>query len=151
MTDATLQFAAGFDRPDAPELTVYDRTSAEVAGVALDLRVIGSSHHVTAPARGFHEIASCTPVTGAAVREVALARDAAETVRFEGDGLAGRTRISGAPLWVFPDDRSYDLRYAFEADAVTAIATTGDGYETYHTYPELDLTLRTETTFERVE
>lgn len=144
----TLQFAVGFDRPTAPEVTVYDRTTATVAGTEFVLRVIGSSHYVDAPAYGFHEMASCTPVEGARVLD--LSTDVAETVRFGSDRLAGRTTVAGEPLASFPADRSFDLRYAFEADAVTAIAVREDGYETYHTYPELDLSLRTETTFESV-
>ena len=67
------------------------------------------------------------------------------------EGFLIKYEFSADDLAAFPADRDYDLAYEFSPEAHTAIAIdeADPGYETYHTYPEHDLTVYTRTRLER--
>jgi hypothetical protein len=160
--------------PTAPDLAAMDvkrRAGGRLCGAPADVRVIGSSHCLSLPDRAFHELCSCRPLpelgveprddaapdggvpaaTDAAtvpagrVRRVPLSPGVERTVTTDTGDLRAATTVEGLALDAFPCDRTFDVRYRFGPDAVTAIDLDGDRFETYHTYPEFDLALRSET------
>jgi hypothetical protein len=146
-----LHFAVGGRRPEVPGMEVFDRLETTLLAAPVEVSVIGSSHFLAAPELDFYETASCKPVRAPGATSLALSRDLDTEVTFETDTVAGRSVARGEPLATFPDDRPFDLRYDFGERAVTAIDVYDDGLETYHTYPEFDLSLYTETRLERVD
>ncbi|PSP80048.1 hypothetical protein BRC81_02295 [Halobacteriales archaeon QS_1_68_20] len=144
-----LRFAVGDGQPTIPDLTVYRRRELDLLGAPAKFAVIGSSHYVAAPELGFYETASCKSLGNVDPAVLSLSEDLARTFGWDAGDVTGRTVIETEPLSAFPRDRAYDLRYDFERRATTAIAVGDGAFETYHTYPELDLTLYTETTLRR--
>jgi hypothetical protein len=133
--------------PDLDGVEVYERLAAELFGVQFTFDVIGTSHHVAAPGVDFHEVASCERLPGGTVHEYPLRPGVDETLRFRTDGVACETRVwteAGAELPTDPD-----VGYVFSEAARTAIRVGDAGYETFHTYPEHGLTVRSETGLER--
>ncbi|MFC6976854.1 hypothetical protein ACFQL1_22530 [Halomicroarcula sp. GCM10025709] len=149
MTRETLTFVHS-STPPTDEVTVFDELTQPFLGTEFRFRVIGSSHYVSAPEYDFYELSSCDPVesTGATIP----LKDGGERRRLdhETDGIRCETVLEHRPLASFPAGESFDLSYWFGQDAVTAIALDKDGYETYHTYPEYDLTLYSRTRFTRL-
>jgi hypothetical protein len=146
-----LHFAVGGTRPEVPGMEVFDRLEATLLGAPVEVSVIGSSHFLAAPELGFYETASCKPVRAPDATTFPLSRGLETTVTVETDAVSGRSVARGEPLSSFPGERSFDLRYDFGPEATTAIDLLEDGLETYHTYPEFDLSLYTETRLRRVE
>ncbi|WP_226482364.1 DUF2617 family protein [Natrinema amylolyticum] len=158
MSRETLQFVHT-DRPPATDgVRVFDSLTRPFLGTEFTFRIIGSSHYVSAPEYGFHELSTCDPAPVASREGTAIPLETGRPSRrlaFETDALRCVTRIEHRPLSAFPRDRylsrpgSFDLAYAFDGDpdAVTTIEIDADGYETYHTYPEFDLALYTRTVF----
>lgn len=152
MTRNTIQFLHD-DTPPTTDVTVYDSLTRQFLGAEFTFRVVGSSHYVTAPAYDFYELSSCERVRAATRVELdpSLGR---QTLTYEADGLRCETVLDRQPLATFfdddPTDSSFDLSHEFEPDAVTTIDVGDDWFETYHTYPEFDLTLFSRTTFESV-
>lgn len=142
----TLYLHAGTERPDLSAVSTYASCRADLAGATVRFDVIGASHHVHAPAWGVHETASCRPL-GPGAEAVALEPGVALDRAVETPAVAWRLRVETRPLAL--PDREFDLHHAFDPGAVTAVAVGADRFETYHTYPEHDLTLYTETTVER--
>lgn len=147
MVRDTLTFVHS-PQPPTSELSVYESATRSFLGTAFTFRIIGSSHYVSAPAYDFHELSSCTPV---ATEGTTLGLDDdwdARTLSYETDRLRCETTVERQPLSAFPRDREFDLAHWFEADAVTTIELGPAGFETYHTYPEFDLALYTQTVFQ---
>ena len=144
----TLEFGIGTTAPDSDALSVYATANLTVDGVTFDCRVIGSSHYISAPALDFHEIASCRSVEMPRTRTASLVEGCSGRHRYELDAVDCELRIETRPLEAYPADRAFDLRYAFDERAVTAIDARDDGYETYHTYTEFDRTVYTRTRFD---
>jgi hypothetical protein len=173
----TLQFVHSTS-PPATDVRVFDSLTRHFLGAEFTFRVVGSSHYISAPAYDFHELSSCEPVPGEDVATIRLdavsasespaADDAGQTgsesltadeadtgestrrLTYETGALQCETLVERRPLAAFPSDASFDLAYWFDDDAVTTIDLGSDGYETYHTYPEVDLALYTRTVFESV-
>ncbi|WP_222915181.1 DUF2617 family protein [Natrinema sp. SYSU A 869] len=158
MSRETLQFVHT-DRPPATDgVRVFNSLTRPFLGTKFTFRIIGSSHYISAPEYGFHELATCDPAPSASRNGTAIPLESDRPSRrltFEADALQCVTRVEHRPLSAFPRDRylsrpgSFDLAYAFDGDpdAVTTIEIDADGYETYHTYPEFDLALYTRTVF----
>jgi len=144
-----LHFGYEITNPD--RLSVYDEATVTIGGVAFELAVIGSSHCVRAPSIGFAEIASCDDRTVGDCRTIEIDDQRSTTVGYETGAVDCETRISVDPIERFPGERAFDLRYDFAQRAVTAIEVRDRGYETWHTYPEHDCAVYTETTFQRLE
>ena len=125
--------------------------------------VIGDSHYIGCEATGYHELLTCKPLDRSdptpgpefwdregLTKTVPLTVGHAETLRHVHDGVGVRTEIRGEPLSAFDTPEAFDIAYRFETDAYTTIDLVADDtYVTYHTYPEYDLALRTETTLAR--
>lgn len=146
-----LHVGHGRDRPDVNDLQVFTETGATIRGADFRIAVIGSSHYVHAPDAGFHEIVSCKPIDHDAVHELDLREYDDRTLSFVGDDLSCETTVETRPLDSVPEPDAYDLGHAFGEDAVTAIDLGTDRYETYHTYPEFDCVVYTETRLRRAE
>jgi hypothetical protein len=167
MNHRRLHFAFASTEPDLRDVTVYQTVETTFLDAPVAFHVIGSSHYVSAPAYDFFEVCSCERIggnegdgedsddgnsggTGGAVRSLALVDgDHPETRRFayENDHLHCETTLSTRPLDAFPADDDFDVAYTFAEEAVTAITVADDYYETYHTYPEHDLTVYTRNEF----
>lgn len=173
--------------PDLGALDVKRRAEGRLLGGRAVVRVLGSSHCLSLPDRGLHELCSCRPLPdlGVAVDDDRLQPDGGGRPRLQ-SGVApdatmpdatdpgGRicrvplapgverslaatvgdlrieTAVEGLALEAFPD-RDWDVSYRFAPDALTAVALDGDRFVTFHTYPEFDLALRSETLLEWVE
>lgn len=144
------ELAVGYALADPDRVTVYARERRVIQGREFRFRVIGSSHLVTAPALEFVEVASCDPAAVPDGHLIALEEAAATTLTYEGDRAACRTRIAVEPLAAFPAGETFDLAHEFAERAVTAIDVGPRGYETWHTYPEVDAAVYTETEFDRL-
>jgi hypothetical protein len=134
--------------PALEEVVVYERLEADLLGVPVTFDVIGTSHHVAAPELDFHEVASCERLPGGTVHEYPLQAGVDETLSFRTDEVECETRVwteSGAEL----PRADPDVAYVFSERAKTAILVGENSYETFHTYPEHELTVRSETTLER--
>ena len=140
----------GYEITDPDRLNVYEETTMTVDGVDLTVAVIGSSHCVRASSADFAEIVSCDEGAVSDGRAIDLRGEGAATVEYESEAVACTTAISVDPIARFPADQPFDLRYDFAERAVTAVDATDRGYETWHTYPEHDRAVFTETVFERL-
>jgi hypothetical protein len=145
-----LHVGYGRDRPDVSDLQVFAETETTLCGARFRVAVIGSSHYVHAPDAGFHEIVSCKPIDHDAVHELDLREYDDRTLSFAGEDLSCETTVETRPLESVPDPEKFALAHTFGEDAVTAIGLGTDRYETYHTYPEFDCVVYTETRLERV-
>ena len=136
------------DRPALDGVEVYERLETTLLDEPVTLKIIGKSHHVSAPPLDFHEVASCERLPGGTVHDYPLETGIDERLTFETPSVRCDTRVwteSGSDL---PDDDP-DVAYVFSQAARTAILVDKRGYETFHTYPEHDLTVRSETVLER--
>jgi hypothetical protein len=159
--------------PDLAAMDVKRRAEGRLCGARADVRVIGSSHCLSLPDRDFHELCSCRPlpelgvettagdaaapdggvpaatdaatVPAGSVRRIPLSPGVERTVTTDTGDLRAATTVEGLALDAFPREHAFDVRYRFGPEAVTAIDLDDDRFETYHTYPEFDLALRSET------
>jgi hypothetical protein len=153
-TDTTdLHFAYASDPPDVERFDVKTLTPGELLGRPCAFAVIGQSHLVSAPALDYHEVCSCDPLPAAASQTTTLDPGASGRVAFESDAVRAETTVRVEPLSAFPGAEGTDAAFRFGPDAWTtvAVADDGAGYETYHTYPERDASVRTETTLTLTE
>lgn len=139
-----LHFGHTSDPPDLSELDVRRVHPDELLGQPAVFTVIGESHYVGLPALGFHELCSCTPLGGTSHR-IPLSIGSEREFRFEGDQITARTAVVGQPLDSFPGPEGATVAHRFGSEAWTTITVAEQRFETYHTYPELDLGLATET------
>ncbi len=163
--------------PDLQAMDVKRRAEGRLLDARADVRVIGSSHCLSLPDAGFHELCSCralpelgvhppeeaaepdggVPTTAAgeqgavSPRRIPLSPGVERTLTTTTGEVRAATTVEGLGLDAFPADRDFDVRYRFGPDAVTAITLDGDRFETYHTYPEFDLALRSETVLTRLK
>jgi hypothetical protein len=143
----TLRFGFSADPPTIHDASVYDRLERRFLGVPFVFEVIGASHHVYSAVRGFYEVSSCRTVSDCETVPVDLGDPVDREFAFAVDGLECRTRVWTEPLASFDSSRSFDVHYTFEGDAVTAIDVSDRHYDTYHTYPEHDQTVRSRSVF----
>jgi hypothetical protein len=151
--DATGRLHVGFSHEPlrVPDAEVYGRHRERLLGEEFTFEVVGQSHRVAAPAVEFHEVASLAAVCddgNGTVYTLSLSADLGREFAFAGEAFDARTVLTGGPLTAYPADRSFDLRCEFDSGAETAVAVADRGYETYHTYPQRDVTLYSRTTFE---
>ncbi|MFC7078636.1 hypothetical protein [Haloarcula halophila] len=149
MTRETLTFVHS-STPPTDEVTVYDELTRSFVGTQFRFRVIGSSHYVSASEYDFYELSSCDPVDSSGAVIPLDTGGERRRLSHETDRVKCQTVIEHEPLAAFPSEASFDLAYWFGEDAVTAIDLGENGYETYHTYPEYDLTLYSQTRFVRL-
>lgn len=145
----------------APALTDHDikqRATRPFFDREFTFTVIGDSHYIGCAEAGYHELLTCNPRGGSGTagatdwdreglrKTVPLTVGHEERLRHVLDGVGIETEISGEPLAAVDAPESFDIAYRFGPNAYTTIdLLAADTYETYHTYPEYDLALRTET------
>jgi hypothetical protein len=150
MTDPTdtteLHFAYTTSPPAFDGFDVKAMTPTTLCGAPATVAVVGQSHVVTAPALDYHEICSCASLAETA-RTISLDPGTAGEVRVARDGVVAETRLRVEPLSAFPGPEGTTISYRFAPEAWTTATVAGDGtgYETYHTYPERDVAVFTET------
>lgn len=160
MTQDTLQFVHADSPPATNGVRVFDSLTRPLLGTEFTFRIIGSSHYISAPTYEFYELSTCKPASVVGLDGTAISLNPDQPSRrlvFETDALRCVTVVDHRPLSAFPRDRylsqpdSFDLAYSFdgEAEAVTTIELDEGGYETYHTYPEFELALYTQTALTR--
>jgi hypothetical protein len=135
------------DRPAYPDtLDIKTEQTVELLDTAFRFRIIGNSHFITAAALGFAELVSCEPPGDGLVTEVPLQQGHHETISADVGAVTLETDVRCLPFEAFPRDQQLTVRYRFDEDAYTAIAVSRDSgaYTTYHTYPEYDLVVYTE-------
>lgn len=133
--------------PTAPDLDRFDVkrvAQAELLGQTATLTVIGESHYIGIQALGFHELCSCKSLPTETMHRAPLDETVERSFSFENEQCSATTRVETRPLDA-PDEHTADVAYRFGPDAWTTISVETNGYETYHTYPECDLTLYTQT------
>jgi hypothetical protein len=150
MTHSTLYLDHSRTPPEIDALDIKRRVEPTLFGEPAVVAVIGSSHYVGVPAIDYHELCSCRRLDRSRVETLALGRSLNRRVRFEHDRLAVETRVAGRPLSAFPGPEGTTVAHRFGPDAYTTVTVDERAIETYHTYPEFDLALYTETAFERV-
>lgn len=148
-----LRFALATEPPALDDVQVFERESFDIGDVTFKFRIIGASHYISAPTIDYHEITSCRPVdVRARVKETFPLEETEqeETFTYEADGVTAQITADVSPLSAFPVEKSHDLAYRFDPMAYTTIDLVENGYETYHTYPEIDIAVYTRTTFDRL-
>lgn len=127
-------------------LDIKTEQTAELLDTTFQLRIIGSSHLITSSALGFAELISCEQLGESPVTEVPLRRGHRETISADVGSVTLDTTIRCLPLAAFSRDQQFTVCYRFDEDAYTAIAVSPDSgaYTTYHTYPEYNLAVYTE-------
>ncbi|MDY7080861.1 MAG: hypothetical protein SXQ77_00270 [Halobacteria archaeon] len=147
-----LYLGFGIRPPEIPEMEVYETLETEFAGSEFVFNIIGSSHYVHSADCGFYEVTSCKQVDGEGieVHTLDIANRVDADAEFEYDnGSEFRTEVSTYGLEKYRDvvesGGDFDLRHVFDEKAETAIDIGDTSYETYHTYPEYDLTVYTKT------
>lgn len=140
-----LYFAYTRTAPPLDQFDVKRVVSADLLGTPATLTIIGASHYIGSQQLGFHELCSCTPLDSESMYRVPLTRTVDRSFTFENDRLSASTTVETRPLSDRPDEQTADVAYRFGPDAWTILTVTADAYETYHTYPEYELTLYTRT------
>ena len=148
MTHTTLHLQQGRTPPDLTRFDVKRRVEPDVRGTAATVAVLGSSHYVGVPAIDSYELCSCRPLEGHSVETIPLECGFDRRIKVERGGIAVETSLDGRPLATFPGPDDVTVAYRFGPDAYTTVDVSDDAVETYHTYPEFDLALRSRTTFE---
>ena len=135
-------------RPAAPsEMQVYETMERTFLGREFVFEIIGQSHHIRSRDGAFHELCSCVPpdhLDAERTTAVDLTLGNEVALCIDDGGMRYRASVSLISLDDFPRKR-YDLAHRFAPDAYTAIDLSPPFFETYHTYPERDLTVRTRT------
>ncbi|MFH5801481.1 hypothetical protein [Haladaptatus sp. CMAA 1911] len=148
-TPTTLYFGYTNATPDIASLDVKTVHPDTLLGYPAAFTVIGESHYVGFPALGFHELCSCRSLPSETTYETPLSPAVEREFRFDGDHIGATTLVAGRPIDAFPGPEAATVAYRFGPEAWTTILVTDSGYETYHTYPEHELALYTETTLTR--
>jgi hypothetical protein len=135
-----------------PDFTAFDvkaLTPETLLGAPCTVAVVGQSHVVTAPELGYHEVCSCVAQSVTPSETVALDPGVTAQVDASGSGenetVRATTDVSVRPLTSFPGPEETTIAYRFDPAAWTTVTVGERGYETYHTYPERDVVVRTET------
>jgi len=146
MTTTELHFAYTTEPPDFDDFDVKTVTTTTLCDAPATVAVVGQSHVVTAPSIDYHEVCSCVSLAETA-ETIRLESGTAETVRVARERVVAETRLVVEPLSAFPGSEGTTTGYRFAPDAWTTVTIRNDGtgYETYHTYPERDVAVYTET------
>lgn len=117
MARNSLRFVHADRPPATDELRVFDSLTRPFLGAEFTFRIVGSSHYISAPAYGFHELSSCTTAPAAPVDEVENDGDGErEDEGDETDEGGNAPTREEATIPLEPDRPS--RRLAFETDAL---------------------------------
>lgn len=146
-----LRFGVNDEKPrlesTSIEDTIYSKTEAEFIGHDFVFNIIGSSHYIYCNDISYHEISSCKPVNASSVYSIKINTNINLQLTFETRNIKTQTNVKSYSLDRFVESKDYDLKYKFSEDAYTTIDLREQSYITWHTYPEFDLALFTETDF----
>jgi hypothetical protein len=146
MDPQSLYLAYPADSCPTGSFDIKHQETGEIAGYNAVFTVIGSSHCITVPELSYCEIASCVPLETESTERLPLVPGMARTVRHDSGHLTANTEVEARPMATFPGPDTFDISYRFGPRAYTTIHRPESGtYETYHTYPERDITLYTRT------
>ena len=160
----TLNLAYTTEAPTLDEYDIKHQETREFFDRVFTLTVIGDSHYIGCADLAYHELLTCKPLDekepasdspeqqfwtpNGLMKTVPLVAGYSETLRHVVNRVGITTELAGQPLSEFGNPDEYDIAYKFGADAYTTIDLLDDTtYETYHTYPEYDVALRTVTSF----
>lgn len=156
MNTDTLYLSNQSVDPNQEAFTVMDESQMKFKGETGWFVIIGSSHYIELPEYNFSELFSYDPqLHPETAREVPLEKgfvDNRECIHTtDSEEYVVSTHIEVQPLSDFPESSSFDLSYKFDPHAYTTIELSQDSYETYHTYPEYDIAVYTQTTVQKTE
>lgn len=147
----TLRFGVNTEKPTLQstsiEDTIYAKTETEFIGQNFVFNIIGSSHYIYCKDIPYYEISSCKSVKASSVCSIKLTTDINLQFTFESADITSKIKAKSYSIDKFDKEKKYDLKYKFAEDAYTAIDLRDTSYITWHTYPEFNLALLTETTF----
>lgn len=156
MNDQILHFVFSQSPPGLDQMEVFDTDMLEFEGSEFYFKVIGYSHYIIAPDIDYYELCSCRPPTtvgeNARTEEIPLSKPQEYTFTVTTEAVKVDVTVETGPLSMFPAGENYDLKHEFGTDAYTTIAIDQEEgtYETYHTYPEFDLTIYTKNQFSQL-
>lgn len=152
MNENTLYFGFSRKPPRFDEMRVFESETLQFCGVDFTFNIIGYSHYIEAPGIDYYELCSCRHPAedGDPEAQFTFPLDTGTSLNL-GAALGEvdvETKVETGPLAMFPEDDDFDLVHEFSDDAYTTIKLLPDenAYETYHTYPEIDLTVYTRNT-----
>jgi len=133
-----------------PQLNNYDVKSTYKTNFLNSnfiFNVIGSSHLIHDANNQYCELISCEKPQSHNIREtIPLTKDTEIQNTYTTDSFKEQITVSGKKLTTKPDPQTQDLTYKFEPQGYTMInILSPTAYETFHTYPEFDLTLHSMT------
>lgn len=147
----SLRFGVNQEKPSLEstsiEDTIYAQTEKEFIGHEFVFNIIGSSHYIYCEDIPYYEISSCKPVDASSVYSIRLNTNINLEFKFTSDDIQTEIKVKSHELNAFDTDKTYDLQYKFAENAYTTINLNENSYTTWHTYPEFDLALFTETLF----
>lgn len=147
----TLRFSFTEEKPELHDTTIqntiYTSKTVEFFGQTFVFNIIGSSHYIYCKDIPYYEISSCKSVNASNVHSIELTKDFSLQFTFESPKIQAETQLKTYDLSEFDTTKTYDLIYKFAEDAYTAIDIRDTSYVTWHTYPEFNLALFTETNF----
>jgi len=147
----TLRFGVNDEKPQLEstsiEDSIYSKTEEEFIGHDFVFNIIGSSHYIYCSDIPYYEISSCKPVKASSVYSIKINTNIDLQFTFESRDIKTETTVKSYSLDRFVKSKDYDLKYKFGEDAYTTIDLREQSYITWHTYPEFDLALFTETDF----
>jgi hypothetical protein len=110
--------------------------------------VIGSSHFIFSDERPFYELVSCEQPQSHEIKQIiTLSENTHKEGRYTIEDITAEITIETHPLAEAPTPRTQQIAYKFDENAYTMIdIISPTTYETYHTYPELDLAVFSQTT-----
>lgn len=134
-----------------PNINNYDVKSAnkvEFLNEDFMFNVIGSSHLIFNQQETFCELISCEqPHPHETDLTIPLSKSTDIKTEYKIKDITASITIKGEPLSEAPAPESQQIAYKFDEKAYTMInITSPTAYETYHMYPEFDLSLFSQTT-----
>lgn len=142
-----LHFNLNTEPPDLDDMTIYESIETGFLGHDFVFNIIGSSHYINCPALNYHETSSCDTMRNGEIHSYRLTKSIDAHFTFKNNNVEVRVHVDSRPLETFPDGKDFDVFYEFEENAITSLQINQESYETYHTYPEYDLNLYTQTEF----
>ncbi len=127
------------------ELTVKADTSTTLLGRPATVCIIGESHYLSCPPLRYFELCSCAPLRTDAVT-ISLIDRATHSFSFENELISADTVVTIDSMAPLPAPETVTLAHRFGERAWTLLDCQEGSVETYHSYPEHDRLVRSQTT-----
>jgi hypothetical protein len=142
-----LYFGFSTEPPTLGDDAVRTRIQRQLLGVPFRFEVLDASLHVYSTALGFHQVTSRRPIEGDDVDVYQF--DPAAGIDHEFAFSAGPVQIRTAVWTTAPAmsgaDFDHDIHHDRDDGSVVAVGVGERSYETYHSVPDRDRTLRSRT------